>query len=142
VGFVLVPVPAEHVLDVMRWVLFRTDVEGTGDVHPDVPRVTALLDTAEPGLRRLLEAVAEATIQGEPLRLRDLADELEQSTGDVTDTIDAINATALGHDRPLIEVRPETAVGVDGNTGRITHLAMRPQLARIVRLARRREEAG
>lgn len=141
-GFVLVPVPAEYVLDVMRWVLFRSDAEGTGDVDADVARVTALLANAEPEVRALLEVVAEATIRNEPVRMRDLADELGQVSADVSDAIEALNASTLDGGRELLEVRSETAVGVDGQKGRITYVSMRPLLARVVRMARHREEAG
>jgi len=142
VGFVLVPVPAEHVLEIMRWVLFRADEGSAGESGVDVARVTALASEAEPEIRRLLELVAVATIKNEPLRLRDLADELGRETAEVSEVIEVLNATTLDGDRELIEVRSETAVGVTGQRGTIAFVAMRVDLARAARLAVRRQVAG
>jgi hypothetical protein len=142
VGFVLVPVPAEHVLDVMRWVLFRSEAESGDERQRDAARVLGLLREADPDLRALLELVAAATIRGELLRLRDLADELGREVPDVTDTIEGLNSSVLDDGRPLIEVRAEQAVGVFGQKGAITYVAMHPHVARVVRLAMREVAPG
>jgi hypothetical protein len=138
----LVPVPAEHVLDVMRWVLFRAD-EGDADpqAREDAARVTALVGRADPGVRGLLGLVADATIRKEALLLRDLADELGLTTGAVTEAIELLNAETLRDERPVIELRKETALGITGVPARILYVGMRRELARVVRVALREEPA-
>jgi hypothetical protein len=140
VGFVLVPVPAEHVLDVMRWVLFRADEEDTDpQLRGDTARLMELIARADPTVCALLGRVADATIRKEPLLLRDLADELGRTTGEVTEAIEALNIEALSDERPFVELRKETAIGITGTPARILYVAMRRDLARIARRALREE---
>ncbi len=138
--FVLVPVPAEHVLAIMKWVLFRaeTDQEGEGPAS-DHGRVISLVVLAEPELRLLLGAIAEAAIRNEPIRLRDLADDHNLSSEELNELIIDLNQTVLDPDRALIEVSIETAVGVSGNTGQISLVSMQRDFALLIRHELRRQ---
>jgi hypothetical protein len=133
--YVMVPVPTEHVLDVMRWVLFRAPEEELHDAVRDAARIATVLAEADDLRRSLLGLVAAASLRNESLKLRDVADELEVEAGALHDVVGELNATALGPGRPLIAIQVETAVGVTGNVGKVSYLGMRPELARLVRKA-------
>ena len=89
----------------------------------------------------MLLSFPDATLRKEPLLLRDLADELEQTTGAVTEAIELLNLQTLSEERPLVELRKETALGITGTPARILYVAMRRDLARVVRVALREEPA-
>lgn len=132
-SYVMVPVPAEHVLDVMRWVLFRTPEEdGVNDMR-DRARLSAFMADATDVTRSILARVARAAVNDDPLRLSDVADDLDLDTEVINATIKELNNFALGPGRVLVTVRMESAVGIAGNTGKIAYLSMRPNLARAVR---------
>jgi hypothetical protein len=140
--YVMVPVPAEHVLDVMRWVLFRAPDEDYETVARDAARVTNFMSEADELTRTVLLRVAEATMTDEPLRLSDVAGELDKDAQTINAVIRDANNVALGAERPLIEIRFESAIGVHGQTGKVSFLGMRPHLARQVRSARPNPPAG
>ena len=78
-SYVMVPVPAEHVLDVMRWVLFRTPEEdGVNDMR-DRARLSTFMADATDVTRSILARVARAAVNDDPLRLSDVADDLGTS---------------------------------------------------------------
>lgn len=139
--YVMVPVPTEHVLDVMRWVLFRAPEDGDVATR-DSARVTKLVSEADELTRSILLLVAAAAVRDEPLRLSDIADELDHDPQVVRTAVRDVNQHALGAGRNLLTVRSETAVGVHGNTGKIAYIAMRPDLARMVRAAAKATPAG
>jgi hypothetical protein len=132
-GYILVPVPTEYVLDVMRWVLFRAP-DADELVARDIEQVERFLTDTDDATRSLLRLVASATIKGEPLQLRDLADELGEEPQAVRDAIERLNDEVLeDDDRSLIELRNDVAVGVYGRTGTMAFVSMRLALARTVR---------
>lgn len=131
-GYVLVPVPAEFVLDVMRWVLFRAQDTDTELVQLETEQVQRFLATADDPTRALLHRAAEATVKALPLALRDLADELDMEPPAVRDRIEQLNHEILEGDRELIELRADVNVGVHGRTGTTAFVSMRPALARSV----------
>jgi hypothetical protein len=131
-GYILVPVPTEYVLDVMRWVLFRAP-DADELVARDIEQVQRFLAETDDATRSLLRRVASATIKGESIRLRDLADELEQESQTVRETIDQLNSEVLDDDRELLELRNDVNVGALGRTGTMTFVSMRPALAPVVR---------
>jgi hypothetical protein len=132
----MVPVPREHVLDVMRWVLFRAadeDSEGTGR---DAARVAQLLDGLDERTRSLALLVAKATVEDTPLRLTDAADELGLESQTVTVLIRDLNQRAMWG-RSVIRTQAEKAIGVHGQTGKVSYLMMRPDIARLIRTTAR-----
>src|SRR6266545_7270739 len=135
--YVMVPVPSEYVLDVMRWVLFRAADEDASALKQDEDRVLGLIRDADEFTRSLLAVVAAATVKDRPLRLRDLADELGRDGQAVIRAIRTLNQTVLEEGRDLLEVRSEKAVGVHGKTGTTLYVSMRPAVAPIVRAATR-----
>ncbi|MSO87324.1 MAG: hypothetical protein EXQ71_07370 [Acidimicrobiia bacterium] len=138
--FILVPVPAEHVLAVMKWVLFRAETaEERFRPIGDFRSLVSLLVKADPELRFWLGAIAEAAIKNQPIRLLDLAGDRNLTTNDLLEAIANLNQSVLDSDRELIEVTTETAVGVSGNTGQIVHLSMPRQFALIIRGEIRRQ---
>jgi len=135
--YVMVPVPSEYVLAVMRWVLFRAADEDASALKQDEDRVLGLIRDADEFTRSLLAVVAAATVKDRPLRLRDLADELGRDGQAVRLAIRTLNQTVLAGGRNLLELRSEPAVGIHGQTGTIVYVSMRPGVAPIVRAATR-----
>src|SRR6266540_2109515 len=62
--YVMVPVPSEYVLDVMRWVLFRAADEDASALKQDEDRVLELIRDADEFTRSLLAVVAAARTGG------------------------------------------------------------------------------
>jgi hypothetical protein len=120
----------------MRWVLFRApEEEDTDDEMREEASLRSFVKAADDVTRGLLAVVAKATLEDSPLRLTDVADELEQDANAVRASVRIMNAQALGRARPLVKILNETAVGVHGNRGKVSFLTMRPEHARIVRSA-------
>ena len=94
--YVLVPVPSEYVLDVMRWVLFRTPDEEGQTTERDAARVVQLLEELDEDKRALLVLVAKAVAKEDTLALPDAAEELGQEPQAVTEGLRAINQQAFG----------------------------------------------
>jgi hypothetical protein len=134
VGFVQVPVPEQHVYEIMQWVLFRSQDWTPGAVDEAAERIVAFVAQEGSATRTLFERVARAAMEQEPIRLRDLADELEITTATLTATVDDVNQRVLDGE-PVIERRNETAVGIHGQTGQVAFLSMRLDLARRVHAA-------
>lgn len=132
--YVLVPVPADYVLEVMRWVLFRAPDEDNDARREDEEHLRRLVAEADEPTRRLLLLAAKGTLRNEPLRLRDLADELEDDSAAVRATINRLNDDMPGG-HPLIKLRAEVTVGVHGQQGTIAYVEVRPDLAPIIRAA-------
>lgn len=133
--YVLVPVPTEYVLEVMRWVLFRAEDEETR--KEDEAKVVEFLAQADLRTRRFLHRVATGTIKGEVLRFRDVADELGEDRAAVLALVDDLNERVLDGHRELLETWAETTIGLEGRQGSMVYIAMRKDLARVVRAAGR-----
>jgi hypothetical protein len=134
--FELVPVPTEHVLEVMRWVLFRA-LESEEARKQDERSVTTLMADADARTRALLQIVAKAALKDEPRRFRDVADEMGEDRADVRALIDALNEEVLDDERELFETWVETVVGLEGREGSVVRISMRKDLAQVVRTAGR-----
>lgn len=122
------PVPAEYVYDVMRWVLFRSHEWSDDAVKQVADQVLAFAASEGEPTRSLLERVARSTVEHASLRLRDLADELDTDTGEISALIDDLNERTL-EGAAVIDRRNETAVGIHGQTGQVTFVSMRLDLA-------------
>jgi hypothetical protein len=131
--YVMVPVPSEHVLDVMRWVLFRAPNDDVHSGMRDLARIQKVADEADEATRALLRRVADATVTDTPLRLTDVADELNQEPAALTELIRNLNSTVLGAGREVIRVSNEPGVGVYGKMGAVSFLVMRGEHARLIR---------
>ena len=132
--YVMVPVPTEFVLDVMRMVVFRApDDEDEGSAIRDEARIVRLVEEADPDTRGLLLLVARTTAVGDQLRLTDAAEALEMSGDALNELMRKVNALALGPSRDLIGVSEEIAIRVHGNVGKNRYLVMRPEHAAVIR---------
>ena len=77
-AFVLVPVPEEHVLDVMRYVLRRSPAPDLGDREPwDEDSIRRLMNAAAPASRELLRYVARSARRGFQVTFQEALDALE-----------------------------------------------------------------
>jgi hypothetical protein len=131
--YVLVPVPSEFVLDVMRWVLFRaTEEDSEGSVR-DAARLKNLFVDTDDLTRAVLTLVARRTLDDQPLTLTEAAEELEQEADSIRACLRRVNSMALGGGRELVAVATEPAVGPLGKRGKVAYLRMRPGHARAVR---------
>ena len=128
VRYVLVPVPSEFVLDVMRWVLFRAPEESEAP-GGDEARVLQLLDALDEDQKAVLYLVAKSVAEDDNLRVQDAAQELGQRPPAVSEAVRAINQRALWTSE-IVSVRTETGVGVNGQTAKISYITMRPEIAR------------
>jgi hypothetical protein len=141
VGFVQVPVPEQHVYEVMRWVLFRSQEWSAEAAERTVARVLAYISGEGPNTATMFERVARSTLEHDPVRLRDLAEELDISTEELTAMVDDANERALDGE-PVIERSTQGSVGIHGQPVQLAYLSMRLDLARRVDVALRRGGAG
>jgi hypothetical protein len=125
----MVPVPREHVLDVMRFVLDR-DLDGA--IRRDRERMTKLLG-AEGILGPLLQLVAARMVENQPTRVREVADELGVAEQAVIGAVRGVNFDALegGFDR-VLRLREDTFRTADGREWNSLVVTMAPELARMV----------
>jgi hypothetical protein len=114
-------------------VLFRTPEDDGASELRDRVRLMSFLGEASGTTRALLTRVARAAVTDEPVRLSDVADDLDLEIDVLNAAIKELNNFALGPGRVLVQVRMETAVGITGNTGKVAYLSMRPSMARLVR---------
>lgn len=133
--YVMVPVPSEHVAEVLRWVLFRIPEEDTEGSVRHTARLTKLVEQADALTRSVLILVAKATLDGTaPVRLSDAADELGHSAQSLRAALRALN-TPENHEnvRNLVRVSEETTIGVHGGKAKTLVVSMRAEDARILR---------
>jgi hypothetical protein len=112
IRYVLVPVPREFVLDVMRWVLFRAPDSDVEREARDTVRVAEWLKTVDEVEHGLLLYLARRAVLGEPpMRLTEVSADLDTDPGAVTASAVRLNRS-FGRD--LIELAHETSVGALG----------------------------
>lgn len=132
--YVMVPVPSEFVIDVMRMVVFRApEDDDEGSAMREETRLRGVMRDAEPPTRSLLILLAKATIEGTQVRFTDAAEALEVDGEVLIELIRELNALALGYGRSLVGISEELAVRVHGNVGKNRYLVMRPDHARLIR---------
>ena len=135
--YVMVPVPSDHVLDLLRWLQFQTEPARPTEDAAGLQRAVAGTDDVT---RALLLLIAEASIAGDSVRLRDAADTVDLDIPSVRAALVRIDEEALGPGRTLVKVLQETTVGEHGRRGRTFCLTMRVRHARLVRSTVRRLE--
>lgn len=123
----------------MRWVLFRA-VEDEETRKQDEAKVIGFLAEADLRTRRLLHRVATGTVKGEAMRFRDVVDELDEDRTAAQTLVDELNDQVLGDGRELLETWVEPTIGMEGRKGMMVHIAMRKDLAGVVRAAGRPED--
>jgi hypothetical protein len=135
--YVMVPVPSDHVLDLLRWLQFQTEPEQPAE---DAAALQRAVEAADEVTTALLLSIAEASIAGDPIRLSDAADAVDLEISAVRAALRRVDDEVLGPGRTLVKVLQETVISERGNPGRIFCLTMRVHHARVVRATVRRLE--
>jgi hypothetical protein len=118
--FVFVPVPRAHVLDVMRWLVFR-DTQRAEPGEWDAAALASFLESLPDSSRAIV-----STISANPaLTVRDLATAVADEIPTVATTVQDINRRARDAGlAELIDVQRETALDADGNEQKSMRLAL------------------
>jgi hypothetical protein len=132
VDYVMVPVPEEHVVDVMlhvaRLVARASVVPWTDEA------VTELFDEVDEVSRSLLSLVARSTTAGKDLSDEDAAKSLELKTRDVRAiTLDLNEAAQQEKRQPLVALRDASVVLRNGRTVQKRLFTMTESVARTIR---------
>jgi hypothetical protein len=125
-SFKMVPVPADLVFDVMRFVLAREDEDAARRFRERLAQLLAEDDFTH----SLLVLVATQTIDGQPSRVRDVAAELGTDDRTVIAAVRRMNTEALdaGFER-VMKMGQGTFVSADGSSWNSIVLTMAPELA-------------
>jgi hypothetical protein len=136
--YVMVPVPEEHVLEVMASVL-RLAARQSHDEPPkgwDQQAVTEFFGKANEPTRGLLSYLAHSKRAGTEFIPPDIAAALELETSEVSGLLGPLNREFRRHNRqPLFESRVHPETSPSGRTLRRRRLMMREENARMVRAA-------
>ena len=124
--YIMVPVPSEHVFDVMRWVLFRSPDEAKSVVL-DQARMKTIIGQADERTRSLLLIVATAAIEDTTVDLTDAADATGLSPDTARVVLRDLNVMARGVAQTMVMVSNETDIG-----GAASVLSMQPRHAQLV----------
>src|SRR5262245_14515144 len=139
-SYVMVPVPEEHVLEVMATVL-RLAARKSHDEPPqgwDQQAVTEFFGKANEPTRGLLSFLADPKRAGTEFIPPDIAAALELETSEVSGLLGPLNREFRRANRvPLFESRVHPETSPSGRTLRRRRLTMRDENARMVRAAER-----
>jgi hypothetical protein len=132
VEYVMVPVPEEHVVDVMmhiaRLVARASVVPWTDEA------VAELFDEVDEASRSVLSLVARTTVAGKDLSDEDAADKLELNVREVRAISRDINEVAQrGKREPLVALRETPVVLRNGRTVQKRLFVMAEPVARAIR---------
>jgi hypothetical protein len=97
----------------------------------DEARVRTVLKEANDLERSLLLLVAKRALENDPPTVTDVAAEFDEPAQSIRVIVRTLNQRAGNTE--IVKVQDETAVGVLGKTGRIAFLAMRKEIARLIR---------
>jgi hypothetical protein len=130
--YVMVPVPEEHVLDVMRLVLRRSRAQEPL-MEWDSESVSEFLVDSDDDTRAIVLFVARATLVEEAIRIPGLSEALGLPVSTVLPAMGAANKRSLaaGRERILL-MRSEAAVADDGTVTRVEEFAMPGRLAAMI----------
>lgn len=139
--YVMVPVPEEHVEDVMQFVLREV---AKAKLEPwDAESVAAVYNDVDEVGRSLLAYAARAVTSGKDITERDAADQVQLRPREVVGVLRELNDRAAKSDRPpLITTRTVTETLPNGRTSEKRVLWMSNELAPLVVEAERAELAG
>jgi hypothetical protein len=138
--YVMVPVPEEHVQDVMQFVLREV---AKASLEPwDEESVTKLFQDVDEESRSLLAYVARATISGKELSEADAADLLQLRQREMAGIMRDLNDRGAKANHPaLVTTRTVTETLPNGRTTEKRVLWMHEDLAPLVHAAERAELA-
>ena len=139
--YVMVPVPEEHVEEVMQFILRAL---ARAAIQPwDAESVTQLFGEVDEATRSLLAFVARACTEGGELDAADAARKLQLTVRETTGIMTELNGLTRVTDRPiLINARVVTERLPNGRTIDKRMLLMDPDVAQLVTAAERAELLG
>jgi hypothetical protein len=136
--YVMVPVPEEHVQDVMQFVL--REVAKASQLPWDEESVTELFGEVDEASRSLLAYAARAIINGKDVSEAQVADMMQLRQREVAGIIRDLNERASKANRPnLLTARVVSETLPNGRTVEKRVLWMGEELAPLVRNAERAE---
>ena len=137
VPYVMVPVPEEHVTEVLRYVVRLTVDAPAEPLEPwDEDAVVQLFNEASPPTQALLSYLAHPGRAGVELRPKDVADGLGLQQSDVPGIIGPLNRQCRRARRPpLVESRAVTVTSRTGKHVKRRTLVMHDDIAGMVRRA-------
>lgn len=139
-AYVMVPVPEEHVADVMQFIL--REMAKAAQVPWDEDAVSALFHEVDEASRSLLAYVARASITGTDLTEAQVADLMQLRQREVTGIMRELNERAAKDDHPaLLGTRVVTETLPNGRTTEKRVVWMSEDVAALVREAERAELA-
>jgi hypothetical protein len=138
--YVMVPVPEEHVQDVMQFILREM---AKASLEPwDEVSVTRLFREVDEESRSLLAYAARATISGKELSEGDAADLMQLRAREMAGIMRDLNERASKANRPaLVMTRTVTETLPNGRTTEKRVLWMQEELAPLIHAAERAELA-
>jgi hypothetical protein len=138
--YVMVPVPEEHVEDVMQFIL--REMAKASLVPWDDESISALFHEVDESSRSLLAYAARATMSGKEISDVQAADLMQIRQREVAGIMREVNERATKANRPaLVSVRTVTETLPNGRTTEKRVLAMSEDVAPLVRDAERAELA-
>jgi hypothetical protein len=139
--YVMVPVPEEHVEDVMQFILRAI---ARAALEPWTPEsVTSIFEAVDEATRSLIAFVARATLEGKDLPDADAARKLQLSVRETTGILNELNVAIRDANLPtLIITRSVTERLPNGRVTEKRVLSMDPDIAELVRAAEQAELAG
>jgi hypothetical protein len=138
--YVMVPVPEEHVQDVMQFIL--REVAKASLESWDEESVSALFQEVDEESRSLLAYVARAIMSGKEISEADAADLMQLRQREMVGIMRDLNDRATKANRPaLVTPRTVTETLPNGRTTDKRVLVMSEELAPLVRNAERAELA-
>jgi hypothetical protein len=138
--YVMVPVPEEHVEDVMQFVL--REMAKASLVRWDDGSISALFHDVDEASRSLLAYAARATMSGKEISDAQVADLMQIRQREVAGIMRELNERATKANRPaVVSVRTVTETLPNGRTTAKRVLAMSEDVAPLVRAAERAELA-
>ncbi len=134
--YVMVPVPEDHVEDVMQLILRLKARAALKDWDPDA--VSSFYDDVDEDCRSVLSFVARGVINREEFALGDVATMVELNVRETNGIVREINEIASEREHPApIGHRMVTEVLPNGRTQEKQILAIEPELAVMVQDAER-----
>jgi hypothetical protein len=134
--YVMVPVPEEHVQDVMQFVV---RLMSQASIEPwNEQTITQLFEEIDEPARALLSAVAKGVIGGNPLTEADAAAVIGMTWREIAGMLRELNdAAAAEAHPPLLSRRSVTATLPNGRTRDFRALTIDDEVARLVHAADR-----
>jgi hypothetical protein len=130
--YVMVPVPEEHVVEVMQYV---TKLIAKSSLEPwDQVSVEQLFLEANEGVRSLLSVVASAALAENDITASEAARALELKLRDLGDIMAPIDEAAKeGNFKPILVWEVAERIGPAGRPRQVRNLVMEREVAEMVR---------